>query len=315
MNIVSFLPSATEIVYALGLENHLVGVTHECDYPSGAKYKPVAVRSALKIEGLNQAEIDKRVRDAHREGLSFYAVDEALLKTAAPDLILTQDLCQACAPSGNEISALLKHLPKPPEILWLTPTCLADILENIKQVGTATGKASAAEQLVVDLQKRLASIKDHVRKFDSCPRVFFMEWLSPPYCGGHWVGEMIEHAGRFDRFAKKGADSMRIHWEAIVAYAPEILILSPCGFNLSQVIVQFELLTHYPGWERLPAVKHGRVYAVDANSYFARPGPRVVDGIELLAHIFHPEHFEWTGPAEAFRVLDREVLESEASSG
>ncbi|MFQ5596466.1 MAG: cobalamin-binding protein [Nitrospiria bacterium] len=310
MRIVSFLPSATEIVYALGLEDQLVGVTHECDYPPGAKKKPVAVRNALEMAGFNQSEIDQCVREAVHTGKSLYAVDEALLKTAEPDLILTQDLCQVCAPSGNEMARLLKHLPKPPEILWLTPACLDDIFENINAVGTATGKASEANALVDELRLRVRTTQDRVQKLHSRPRVFFMEWLSPPYCGGHWVGEMIALAGGSDPFAKHGADSVRIAWDEIAAYAPEMLILSPCGFNLSQVVDQAELLTHYSGWALLPAVKNGRVFAVDANSYFARPGPRVVDGIELLAHLFHPGHFKWRGPPTAFRVLDREMLES-----
>ncbi len=314
MKIVSFLPSATEIVYALGLEDQLVGVTHECDYPSHARDKPVAVRSALDMTNLGQEEIDQSVREALHAGKSLYAVDEAFMKSAEPDLILTQDLCQVCAPSGNEITTLLKSLHKKPEILWLTPTCIQDILENIKTVGDATGKTSEAEALVDKLRERITTIKNRVQHIPSRPRVFFMEWLSPPYCGGHWVGEMIDLVGGFDGFAKKGGDSIRIPWKAITANAPEILILSPCGFDLPQVIEQAELLTHFSGWEKLPAVQKAQVFAVDANSYFARPGPRVVDGIELLAHLFHAEEFEWAGPEDAYRVLDREMLESLASS-
>jgi len=314
MKIVSFLPSATEIVYALGLEDQLVGVTHECDYPTGARDKPVAVRSALDMATLGQEAIDLHVREALHAGKSLYAVDEAFMKSAEPDLILTQDLCQVCAPSGNEITTLLKSLHKKPEILWLTPTCIADIFDNIQSVGDATNKASEADALVDKLRERIATIKNRVQRIRSCPRVFFMEWLSPPYCGGHWVGEMIDLAGGLDGFAKKGGDSIRIPWEAIAAYAPEMLILSPCGFDLAQVIEQAKELTTHPGWKNIPAVQKGHVFAVDANSYFARPGPRVVDGIELLAHLFHPEEFEWTGPKDAYRVLDREMLESLAAS-
>ncbi len=304
MKIVSFLPSATEMVYALGLEAQLVGVTHECDYPPPAAEQPVVVRNAIDFEGLSQAQIDDAVREAVHAGRSLYAVDEALLHNIAPDVILTQDLCQVCAPSGNEVSRVLQHLSKPPEVVYLTPKCLADIFENLRQVGRATGCEAAAREIVTALEQRVAHVKTKAARLTKYPRVFFMEWLSPPYCGGHWVGEMIEIAGGIDPLAKKGADSLRVPWGEVVAAAPEMLILSPCGFDLEKTIAQAHLIKTYPGWETLPAVKKGHVYAVDANSYFARPGPRVVEGIELLAHLFHPEVFGWDGPEAAFRRLD-----------
>lgn len=304
MKIVSFLPSATEMLYALGLEDQLSGVTHECDFPAAARDKTVVVRNTMDMTTLTQQEIDQTVKKAVYEGKSLYAVDEVLLKSIAPDLILTQDLCQVCAPSGNEVSRLLQHLPKKPEIVWLTPSCLDDIFENLLHVGRATGREAAATEYVTALKNRVNRIRKQVSSLKSHPRVFFMEWLSPPYCGGHWVGEMIDIAGGLDPLAKKGMDSVRMPWESIVAYAPEILILAPCGLDLEKTLAQAHLLKECPGWERLPAVQNGRVYAVDANSYFARPGPRVVDGIALLAHLFHPEMFGWEGAEEAYRVWD-----------
>ncbi|VAX29852.1 ABC transporter, substrate-binding protein (cluster 8, B12/iron complex) [hydrothermal vent metagenome] len=306
MKIVSFLPSATEMLYTLGLEDQLVGITHECDFPVAAAEKPVVVRNVIDMTNFTQEEIDQTVKTVMHEGKSLYAVDELLLKQIAPDLILTQDLCQVCAPSGNEVSRVLEHLPKKPQIEWLTPTCLNDIFENFLQIGRATGKENAALEIVKTLKKRVAEIRTKVSQVKSRPRVFFMEWLSPPYCGGHWVGEMIDIAGGDDSLAKKGADSVRVPWESILAAEPEILILSPCGFDLEKTLQEAHLLKEYPHWETLPAVKNGRVYAVDANSYFARPGPRVVDGIELLAHLFHPEVFEWSGSEAAFRILNTE---------
>ncbi len=306
MNIVSFLPSATEMLYALGLDKQLVGVTHECDYPEAAKDKTVVVKNAIDMQNFTQAEIDQCVSDTVKAGKSLYAVDEQQLKALAPDLILTQDLCQVCAPSGNEVSRLLKHLPKAPEIVWLTPTCLADIFKNMAQIASATGTETRAAAQIRVLQDRVEAVKKKTDTLKHLPRVFFMEWLSPPYCGGHWVGEMIEIAGGLDPLAKKGADSVRVPWESVVAAAPEILILSPCGLDLEKTLAQASLLTEYHGWEKLPAVQNGRVYAVDANSYFARPGPRVVDGIELLAHLLHPDIFAWQGTTDAFRVLDWE---------
>ncbi|MFQ5949383.1 MAG: cobalamin-binding protein [Nitrospiria bacterium] len=310
MRIVSFLPSATEMVYALGLGDQLVGVTHECDYPAETKTKPVVVRSAVEMKGLSHQEIDAAVSRVVKGGESLYAVDEGLVKALAPDLILTQDLCQVCAPSGNEIGRLLRHLPKAPKIVWLTPTCLSDIFENLKQIGEATGKEAVAARVVLGLQERVNAVVERTRSFASKPRVFCMEWLSPPYCAGHWVSEMVELAGGEDRLARKGEDSVRIAWEEIIASAPEVLILSPCGFHLSEVVRQAHLLTGYPDWESLPAVKEGRVYAVDADSYFARPGPRVVDGVELLAHLIHPDAVPWTGPEDAYRCLSVEALKS-----
>lgn len=314
MRVVSFLPSATEMIYALGLGDQLVGITHECDYPPEAKAKPVVVQSVIDTKSLDARQIDEVVSRTLKAGQSLYAVNEEMLTSLAPDLVLTQDLCQVCAPSGNEIGRVLRFLPNPPQILWLTPTCLADIFDNLKQVGEATGKAAEAAALVQKLQERVDAVSSRSRALKA-PRVFCMEWLSPPYTAGHWMGEMVALAGGVDRLARKGEDSVRIIWEAILEYAPEVLILSPCGFNLAETMRQAALLTTYPGWERLPAVEGGSVYAVDANSYFARPGPRVVDGIELLAHLIHPEVFSWSGPPEAYQSLSREALQWLSSKG
>jgi iron complex transport system substrate-binding protein len=303
MRIVSFLPSATEMVHALGLGDQLVGVTHECDYPPEVRNKPVVVRSAIETKGLPPQQIDEAVSRALRAGQSLYTVDENLLSELAPDLILTQDLCQVCAPSGNEIGRVLKFLPRSPHILWMTPKCLQDIFENIRQLGEATGRTGAAAELVSRLQERVAAISRKTALLGSRPRVFCMEWLSPPYNAGHWMAELVDLAGGMDGLARKGQDSVRVAWERILEYAPEVLIISPCGFNLQETVRQASLLTTYPDWEKLPAVQNSRVYAVDANSYFARPGPRVVDGIELLAHLIHPERFSWSGPTKACRSL------------
>jgi len=312
MRIVSFLPSATEMVCALGLGDHLVGITHECDYPPEVQSRPVVVHSAVETKGVSSQQIDEAVSQRLRSGESLYVVDETLLRKLSPELILTQDLCQVCAPSGHEIERVLKFLPQPPRILWLTPTCLQDIFENIRQVGEATGRSAEATALLRQLQGRVQAVADRARRLPSRPRVFCMEWLAPPYSAGHWMPELVELAGGVDGLASKGKDSARLAWERILDYAPEILILSPCGFHLNEVLRQAPLLTRYPEWERLPAVKAGRVYAVDANSYFARPGPRIVEGLELLAALLHPEEFHWSGPPEAYRALQGQDLTKEA---
>jgi iron complex transport system substrate-binding protein len=302
--IVSFLPSATEMVCALGLGDRLMGVTHECDYPPEIASKPVVVRNVLPIESMSQPEIDVAVTQRLRDGLSLYRVDEALMRQIGPDLIVTQDLCQVCAPSGNEVSQLLKVLPTNPQILWLTPKCLEQIFDNLRELGAATGRLETAERLIADGRARLEKVEATARAASSRPRVFCMEWMDPVYCCGHWVPEMVRIAGGIDQLGREGSDSVRVPWEEVLRWKPEILIVMPCGFDLEKAADQARMLASYPGWADLPAVRNGRAYAVDANSYFARPGPRVIEGTELLAHLLHPDLFGWQGPATAFRKLD-----------
>ncbi len=302
--IVSFLPSATEMACALGLSDQLVGITHECDYPPEVRGKAIVVRKALPIETMSQREIDVAVSERMREGRSLYEVDERLLQQLAPDLILTQDLCQVCAPSGNEVSQALNLLPKKPQILWLTPNSLEEIFSNLRELGEATGQSKKAEELIAAGRARLHKIEAVTENLNVRPRVFCMEWLDPVYCSGHWVPEMVKIAGGVDALSQAGADSVRIPWEEVVEWKPEVLIVTPCGFDLEQTIEQSRQLFTYPGWSTLPAVLNGRVYAVDANSYFARPGPRVVDGTELLAHLIHPELFSWHGSKSAYQRLE-----------
>src|SRR6266496_2677972 len=302
--IVSFLPSATEMACALGLGDQLVGITHECDYPPEIEGKPVVVRNVLPIETMSQPEIDAAVTQRMRDGLSLYQVDEKLLQKLAPDIILTQDLCQVCAPSGNEVTEALELLSKKPQILWLTPKSLEEIFDNLRELGRATGHAREAEELIAAGHARLEKVAAVTRNLSHRPRVFCLEWLDPVYCSGHWMPEMVEIAGGVDALARKGADSVRIPWNDVLEWAPEVLIITPCGFNLDKVFELTPQLFNNPGWSDLPAVRNGRVYAVDANSYFARPGPRVVEGTELLAHLIHPELFQWEGSQEAFRRIE-----------
>jgi iron complex transport system substrate-binding protein len=306
--IVSFLPSATEMVYALGLEDQLLGVTHECDYPPAAREKSVVVRSVLPIEHMTQREIDSAVAERLRSGLSLYQVDEPRMREIRPDLILTQDLCQVCAPSGNEVTQLLVSLSPQPEILWLTPRSLAEIFDNLRQVANATNTLARAEALIASAQARLDRIATRASTASTQPRVFCMEWLDPVYCSGHWVPEMVALAGGQDALGRPSADSVRIRWEEVLAWAPEVLILCPCGFSLAPTIKQAGLLTAHQRWADLPAVRTSQIYAVDASAYFARPGPRVVDGTELLAHLIHPELFAWHGPRDAFQRLDTDAI-------
>jgi len=301
--IVSFLPSATEMIYALGLQDRLVGVTHECDFPKAAREKPVVVRSVLPVETMSQNEIDVAVSMRLRDGESLYQVDEALMATLAPDLIVTQDLCQVCAPSGNEVTKVLASLAPEPEVLFLTPRSLGGIFDNIKSLGAAAGVAQKADSLIASLRSRLDVVTRRARVVQSRPRVFCMEWLDPVYCSGHWMAQMVRIAGGEDALSRDGSDSVRFAWTEVIDWAPEILVIMPCGLHLEDSAKAAETLFARAGWPDMPAVRNGRVYAVDASSYFARPGPRVVEGTELLAHLFHPELFNWLGPRDAFRKI------------
>ena len=295
---------------ALGLEDELVGITHECDYPAHVKSKPVVVRNVLPIETMSQAEIDHAVADRMRQGLSLYQIDEQLLKNLAPDLILTQNLCQVCAPSGNEVSQVLKALPNSPEILWLTPQSIAEIFDNVRQLGSATGKTDEANALVDDCVARLDRLRKITDAVSTRPRVFCMEWLDPVYASGHWVPELVKVAGGVDELGKERGESVRVSWNEIVEWSPEVLVIMPCGFNLQQTMKQIWSVFTSPSSDffKLPAVRDGRVYAVDANSFFARPGPRVVEGAELLAELIHPELFETSRFDNMFHKVDVELL-------
>jgi iron complex transport system substrate-binding protein len=302
--IVSFLPSATEMVCALGLQERLKGVSHECDYPPEVATKPAVVRPALPIERMSLSEIDAAVAQVIGSGQSLYQVDQELLREIAPDLILTQNLCEVCAPAGNEVSQALQALSNQPKILWLTPKSIEGIFQNLIELGEATDCLEKAHDVIASCRSRLDRLKTLLSHIKTRPRVFCMEWVDPVYCCGHWVPEMVEIAGGTDVLGRKGTDSIRITWSDVVNSRPEVLIVMPCGFRLAAAADQASTLARYPGFFELPASQTNRVYAVDANSYFARPGPRVVDGAELLAHLLHPDHVEWNGPADAYERIN-----------
>jgi iron complex transport system substrate-binding protein len=292
--IVSLLPAATEMVCALRLADRLVGISHECNYPDFVATRPRVTRSALP-SGLSQAEIDSFVTARLRKGESLYEIDETLLRSLEPDLILTQDLCEVCGVSSKETDRACEMLPNSPSVLRFSPKCLRDINENLRTLAQVTGRSDLAEQIIAEMQSRTTHVARRVAELRR-PRVFCMEWLDPPYCSGHWVPEMVEIAGGIDSLSRKGTDSVRIAWDDVLAWAPEIIFLMPCGFGLDEIIPHTLHLPSLPGWSNLPAVRDSRVFIVDANAYFARPGPRVIEGIELLARLIHPE-LEW-------RVID-----------
>jgi iron complex transport system substrate-binding protein len=302
MRIVSFLPAATEMIYLLGLGDDLVGRSHECDYPEEAKAKQVLVDCALDLSAMTMAQIDVAVSGQLSQGKSLYTVDEAKLRAAAPHLLVTQNLCQVCGPAGNEVTQVLKSMSAAPKILWQTPRNFDEVFDALRTLGRETGTEAKADEWVQKAVARVEVIAAATRAFTKV-RVAFLEWVDPIYCGGHWIPQMLAWAGAEDRNSRAGTDSVRIPWDQVLDGQPEVILVSPCGFKTKDAAAQAAQLKSRPGWNELPAVKQQRVYAVDANAYFARPGPRLVDGVELMAHLVHPERFAWTGPEDAYRQI------------
>lgn len=283
MKIVSLLPSATEIVFALGLGDQLAGVSFECDYPEAAKSVAVVSGTALDVERpRTAAEVDAEVSALLEEGESLYTLDDARICAIQPDLILAQDLCAVCAIDSGAVEDALDAIGCHAQVVSLDPAGLDDVLECALQVGRATGTEDVAKEFVAGLHRRLDAVRARVAE-RARPRVFVLEWPDPPFNGGHWMPEMVEAAGGEPVLAEPRAPSRRLTWEEIGAETIDITIFSPCGFYLQGAVEQATSFLSRPD---LPDL--GRVVAVDANAYFSRPGPRVVDGVELLAEVFHP---------------------------
>jgi iron complex transport system substrate-binding protein len=310
MRICSFLPSATEIVYALGLGDQLYGVTRSCDYPAEALAKPVVVRSILDEEGLTSTDIDRIVKEHAHNGQSVYHIDMEALRAADPDLILTQELCDVCAVGYQDVLTQVKDLPKPPRVVSLNPTSLEDVLRDMLTVGEVTGTSGLARAAVTTLRQRIESVRQRTAQAIAQPRVCCIEWLDPLFVSGHWIPEMVEIAGGTDGTGNHGTPSSQITWERVRAYQPEVIILMPCGADVPKTLSELNYVRALPGWNDLPAVRHSQVYAVNASAYFSRSGPRLVDGLELLAQIIQPELFPWTVSQDiAIRVPGPELAQ------
>jgi iron complex transport system substrate-binding protein len=282
MRIASLVPSATEGLFALGLGDHVVAVTHECDHPEAAKRLPRLTSSVIP-EGLPPAEIDSRVREVTGRGEALYRLDEATLRDLRPDLIVTQALCAVCAVSYDDVRAVAARLPSRPAVISLDPETLEAVLGDLVTLAEAAGERGLGERLRATLEARLGAVERAVAGRDR-PRVAALEWLDPPFVGGHWVPEMIELAGGIDALGEPGAKSRTVAWDEIAASNPELAVVMPCGLYVDEAAEQ---VTAYK--EQLTAIRARRVVAVDAASSFSRPGPRLVDGVELLAHLVHPE--------------------------
>ncbi len=300
MNIVSLLPSATEIVCALGLGDRLVGVSHDCDYPAEILDRRV-LSDAIVTSEMPSAQIDSAIRRQVHTGKSVYHLDSAALGALAPDLILTQELCQVCAPSFSEVRQAARLLEGRTRIVSLEPHTLGDILDNILEVGRLTGSDADARGVVAALSERIERVK-RLAPLDPRPRVACLEWLDPIFVAGHWVPEMVALAGGSDGLGRASRDSYVVEWDQIIEYAPDVIVVLPCGFDLPRTRAEIHLLTNRPGWNDLPAVRAGRVYLTDGSAYFNRPGPRIVRGLEILAEVFR-------APAGTFHTEGAESLD------
>jgi len=289
--IVSLLPAATEIAAALGLMDQVVGVSHECDFPDEANAPPRVTHCPVHNAGLMSGQVDRWVRRALRENGTIYTIDEPLLRKLQPDVILTQKLCDVCAIGYGTVAKLAETLPGPVQVVNLEPASLADILDDIRRVGRTCDVLERAEDLIASLSRRVKDVRQRAAKITKRPRCFLMEWVDPPFCSGHWGPELVEIAGGFDPLGRKGQPSAEIQWQVMLDARLEVAVLALCGYGIERARRDYELLRSLPGFNSLPAAQSGQIYLVDAGAYFARPGPRIVDSLEILAGILHPQEF------------------------
>jgi iron complex transport system substrate-binding protein len=289
--IVSLLPAATEISAALGLMDQVVGVSHECDFPKEANELPRITRCPVHDRNLTSREVDEWVRCALRENGTIYTIDEPLLRTLRPDVILTQRLCDVCAAGYGTVAKLAQTLPGPPRVVNLEPTGLADIFDDIRRVADACDVRECAERVIQNLCERVKNVRERAARIPDRRCCFLMEWVDPPFCSGHWGPELVEVAGGYDPLGRNHRPSAQIDWQQVLDARPEIIVLALCGYDILRACRDYELLRRYSGFDSLPAARSGEIYFVNASAYFSRPGPRIVDSLEILAGILHPQEF------------------------
>jgi iron complex transport system substrate-binding protein len=303
MRIVSLLPGATEVIAALGLADDLVGVSHECDFPEAIKTKPVMVRSRIEPDATSSADIDAQVTSAAASHASLYRLDDVSFRRARPELIITQALCHVCAVTPSDLQQALVDLPHPARLLTLNPARLDDIVTDVERIGEAVGRPLEGRRLASTLRDRLASIAQHVASVEHRPSVACLEWLDPLYVAGHWIPEMVHAAGGTPALIDPGAPSRRVSPDDLRDAAPDVVVLMPCGFSVERTRRELSSLTNAPWWRQLPAVRRSRAFIVDAASYFSRPGPRLVEGVGILAGLCHPDRFGNTVPSGATAIM------------
>ncbi|MHB8512645.1 MAG: cobalamin-binding protein [Actinomycetota bacterium] len=284
MRIVSLLPSATDIVCSLGLRDSLVGRTHECDWPPGIADVPVMTRDTLDTQHMRSAEIDSEINAAVHSGSSIYRLDQDALSAAKPDLIITQELCDVCAVSYSEVTAAARVMECGPTVLSLEPRSIDEILDNVRVVASHTG--SDPKAIIDEANERLDRVRKAVAGTEPV-RTVCVEWLDPPYEAGHWVPEQVSIAGGIEIFDRLGVPSRRTTWEAVLEARPESMVMMPCGFSMERTIAELDRIELPDLWNEIEAVKLGNVWIVNGPAYFNRPGPRVIRGVEILAHVLH----------------------------
>jgi iron complex transport system substrate-binding protein len=295
VRICSLVPGATEVLFALGLGDQVVGVTHECDWPPEAAAKPVVTASLVQTGDLASNEIDGVVAETARDGRPLYAIDEERWAEVQADVLVMQELCDVCAVSTDQVDGVLRATPLDVGVLDFSPSTLQGVQDAIVELGSWLGAAAAAEELTAGMRSRLERVASALAKVETSPRVFVTEWLEPPYSAGHWVPDMVSAARGTDVAGMSGEPSHRMRWPDVTALEPEVVVLAPCGFDLDRTlseVVPLDLSAHLLG---TPARQESRVFAVDANAMFSRPGPRLVDGVELLAYLLHPSEYSDPG--------------------
>jgi iron complex transport system substrate-binding protein len=295
VRICSLVPAATEIVFALGLGDRVVGVTHECDWPPEATSRPAVTASLIESDRLTSLEIDRAVSEAAGNGKPLYAIDEERWRELEADVVLVQELCEVCAVSRDEVDGLVSARPIDAEVIDVSPTTLDGVLATITALGVRLGAEGAADELTGGMRARLDRVRAALADVDTIPRVFVCEWLDPPFSAGHWVPDMVGIAGGTDVASAPGEPSRRLAWDDVAALDPEVVVLAPCGFDLDRTITEIDIDTLRGPLLETAARREGKVFAVDASAYFSRPGPRLVDGVELLAHLLHPEAYSDPG--------------------
>src|SRR5438034_401457 len=297
--IVSLLPAATEIAAALWLMDQIVGVSHECDHPAEANKRLRVTHCPIHHTGLTSGEVDEWVGRTLRENGTIYTIDEPLLRELRPDVILTQKLCDVCAVGYGTVARLAETLPGSPQVVNLVPSILSDIFDDIRRVAEAGDVRERADEVILRLSERVETVRHRAKHVAHRPRCFLMEWVDPPFCSGHWGPELVEIAGGHDPLGRKHQPSVQIDWQQVLDARPEIIILALCGYDVELARRDYQLLRRFPDFDSLPAARHGEIYAVDATAYFARPGPRSVDSLEILAGILHAEEFPEFAPRRA----------------
>jgi iron complex transport system substrate-binding protein len=287
MRIVSLLPSSTEIVCALGLRRNLVGVTHECDYPPSVAGLPKVTRTLIPTDATS-AGIDRLVRERLQKQQALYTLDLPVLERLQPDLIITQALCEVCAVAEDEVKAAARSLPGNPHVLNLEPVTLGGVFDAIRQVGDAADAHGRASEVLDTLGAQVQMIESRGEKIEERPRVALLEWIDPPFSCGHWNPELVRLAGGIEGLGKEGLPSRSLKWGEIFDWRPEVLFVACCGFSASRTLQDMPLLRSHPGWNDMPCVVNSRVYVGDGSAYFSRPGPRLIDSLQILAHALHP---------------------------